>query len=117
MLGFDAAAVVVVTGPEVTVFAPGDEVYAGSIARSGSNAEHHLVDERIVGHKPASLDFAQAAAAPLTTITAWESLFDRMRLTVESTGTLLVMAGAGGVGSMVITITCARRLLRWHPVG
>ncbi len=64
--------------------------------------------ERIVGHKPASLDFAQAAAAPLTTITAWESLFERMRLSADSTGTLLVMAGAGGIGSMVLQL--ARQL-------
>lgn len=109
VLGYDAAGVVLATGPEVTAFSSGDEVYyAGNIARTGTNAEHHLVDERIVGHKPASLDFAQAAAVPLTTITAWETLFDKLRLTEDSTGTLLVMAGAGGVGSMVIQL--ARQL-------
>ncbi|MFI7246004.1 zinc-binding alcohol dehydrogenase family protein [Streptomyces qinglanensis] len=109
VLGFDAAGVVVATGSEVTFFAPGDEVYyAGSIARTGSNAEHHLVDERIVGPKPASLDFVQAAAAPLTAITAWETLFERMGLTAKSAGTLLVVGGAGGVGSMVTQL--ARQL-------
>ncbi|GGX90626.1 zinc-binding alcohol dehydrogenase family protein [Streptomyces minutiscleroticus] len=109
VLGFDAAGVVVATGPEVTAFAPGDEVYyAGDVSRPGSNARYQLVDERIVGHKPASLDFAEAAAVPLTTLTAWETLFEHMGLTADSTGTLLVMAGAGGVGSMAIQL--ARRL-------
>ena len=80
MLGYDAAGVVDAVGTEVTLFKPGDEVfYAGSIARSGTNAEFHLVDERIVGRKPKSLSFAQAAALPLTSITAWELLFDRWR--------------------------------------
>lgn len=102
VLGYDAAGVVAEVGPEVTAFAVGDEVYyAGTLARPGTNAERHVVDERIVGHKPVSLTFAEAAAVPLTTITAWESLFDRMRLTSESSGTLLVVGGAGGVGSMV----------------
>jgi zinc-binding alcohol dehydrogenase family protein len=79
VLGWDATGVVVTPGPEAKFFKPGDEVwYAGSIARPGSNAELHLVDERIVGKKPKSLGFAQAAALPLTTITAWELLFDRL---------------------------------------
>lgn len=109
VLGFDAAGVVVATGSEVTAFGVGDEVYyAGSIGRDGSNAEYHLVDERITGHKPRSLDFAEAAALPLTTITAWESLFGSFSLGKGSTGTLLVMGGAGGVGSMVIQL--ARQL-------
>ncbi|MEE1940623.1 zinc-binding alcohol dehydrogenase family protein [Streptomyces sp. TRM 70361] len=109
VLGYDAAGVVVATGAEVTAFSTGDEVYyAGSIARTGANAGLHLVDERITGRKPASLDFAQAAAAPLTTITAWETLFDKLRLTRESTGTLLVMGAAGGVGSMLVQL--ARKL-------
>jgi NADPH2:quinone reductase len=109
VLGFDAAGVVVATGSAVTAFAVGDEVYyAGSIARSGSNSERQLVDERIAGPKPAGLDFAEAAALPLTTITAWETLFDQLRLTMDSTGTLLVMGGAGGVGSMVTQL--ARQL-------
>ena len=108
ILGFDAAGVVVAIGSAVSAFAVGDEVYyAGSIARSGSNARRQLVDERIVGHKPASLDFAEAAALPLTTITAWETLFDRLRLTADSTGTLLVLAGAGGVGSMIVQLAKA----------
>ncbi len=79
ILGYDAAGVVDAVGPDVTLFKPGDEVfYAGSILRQGTNAEFHLVDERIVGHKPKSLSFAQAAALPLTSITAWELLFDRL---------------------------------------
>ena len=78
VLGYDAAGVVEAVGPEVSLFKPGDEVfYAGSIVRPGTNAEFHLVDERIVGRKPKSLSFAQAAALPLTSITAWELLFDR----------------------------------------
>ncbi|MHA6763805.1 zinc-binding alcohol dehydrogenase family protein [Streptacidiphilus sp. PAMC 29251] len=109
VLGFDAAGIVRATGDRVTAFQVGDEVYyAGSIARPGSNAAHQLVDERITGHKPATLDFAEAAALPLTTITAWETLFERMGLGQDSTGTLLVMAGAGGVGSMVVQL--ARQL-------
>ncbi|RMB61380.1 zinc-binding alcohol dehydrogenase family protein [Tessaracoccus antarcticus] len=109
ILGYDAAGVVVETGSAVTAFAVGDEVYyAGTLARPGTNAERHLVDERIVGHKPSSLSFTEAAAVPLTTITAWETLFDRMQLTSESSGTLLVVGGAGGVGSMVTQL--ARQL-------
>lgn len=109
VLGHDAAGVVVAVGAQVGAFQPGDAVYyAGTMSRTGNNAEHHVVDERIVGHKPASLNFAQAAAVPLTTITAWETLFDRMQLGADSTGTLLVVGGAGGVGSMVIQL--ARQL-------
>jgi len=109
VLGFDAAGVVVATGGSVTGYVVGDEVYyAGSISRSGSNQRYHLVDERITGRKPGSLDFAEAAALPLTTITAWESLFERWRLTASSTGTILVMGAAGGVGSMVVQL--ARQL-------
>src|SRR4051794_35886153 len=79
ILGFDAAGVVEAVGPEVTLFKPGDEVfYAGSIQRQGTNSEFHLVDERIVGRKPKTLSYAQAAALPLTSITAWELLFDRL---------------------------------------
>ena len=113
VLGFDAAGVVRETGAEVTAFAPGDEVYyAGSIARPGSNAHAQLVDSRIVGHKPATLDFAAAAALPLTAITAWECLFDKLRLGAGSTGTLLVVSAAGGVGSMVMQLARARTGLR-----
>lgn len=116
VLGWDAAGVVVAVGSEVSLFAPGDEVYyAGSIDRPGSNSRLHLVDERIVGHKPRSLDFAAAAALPLTTITAWETLFDRFRLDAGSTGTLLVLGAAGGVGSMVIQL--ARALTGLTVVG
>src|ERR1700687_3206476 len=81
ILGFDCAVVVEDVGPEVTLFKPGDEVfYAGSILRPGTNSEFHLVDERLAGPKPRSLSFAEAAALPLTSITAWELLFDRMRV-------------------------------------
>lgn len=108
VLGYDAAGVVREVGPEVTLFAPGDEVYyAGSIGRPGTNAALHAVDERIVGRKPASLDFAQAAALPLTAITAWEGLFDKLRLTAQSTGTLLMVGAPGGVGSMVLQLVRA----------
>jgi zinc-binding alcohol dehydrogenase family protein len=112
VLGFDAAGVVEAVGPRVTRFRPGDAVfYAGSRSRSGTNAELHCVDERIVGRKPATLDFAQAAAMPLTAITAWEALFDRLQLRLGSphdAGALLITAGAGGVGSIAIQL--ARRL-------
>ncbi|WP_435172950.1 alcohol dehydrogenase catalytic domain-containing protein [Gordonia hongkongensis] len=105
VLGFDAAGIVVGIGDEVSRFAVGDEVYyAGSIDRPGTNAEFHLVDERIVGRKPSSLDFGAAAALPLTTITAWESLFEKLRVNSADSGTILVVAGAGGVGSMVIQL-------------
>jgi NADPH2:quinone reductase len=112
VLGFDAAGVVEATGPRVTRFRPGDAVfYAGSRLRPGTNAELHCVDERIVGRKPATLDFAQAAAMPLTAITAWEALFDRLQLRLgapHDAGALLITAGAGGVGSIAIQL--ARRL-------
>jgi zinc-binding alcohol dehydrogenase family protein len=108
VLGFDAAGVVTAVGDQVTRFHVGDQVYyAGTLDRPGTNAQYHLVDERIVGHKPRTLSFAQAAALPLTTITAYEALFDRFRLTSESTGTLLVLAGAGGVGSILIQLARA----------
>ena len=116
ILGYDAAGVVEKVGAAVTLFQPGDEVwYAGSIARPGTDAELHLVDERIVGRKPATLDFAQAAALPLTTLTAWEALFDRLRLTERSTGTLLVLGAAGGVGSILVQL--ARRLTGLEIIG
>jgi NADPH2:quinone reductase len=112
ILGWDAAGVVEAVGPRASLFKPGDEVfYAGSIARPGTNAQYHLVDERIVGHKPKSLSFAEAAALPLTSITAWELLFDRLGVAAgksSATGSLLVVGGAGGVGSMLIQL--ARRL-------
>lgn len=112
ILGFDAAGVVDAVGPEVSLFKPGDEVfYAGSILRQGTNSEFHLVDERIVGSKPTSLSFAQAAALPLTAITAWELLFDRLGAVPGKSldpRTLLITGGAGGVGSILIQL--ARRL-------
>ncbi len=112
ILGFDAAGIVDAVGPEVTLFKPGDEVfYAGSIQRQGTNSEFHLVDERIVGKKPRSLSFAQAAALPLTSITAWELLFDRLGAVPGKSvdpRTLLIIGGAGGVGSILIQL--ARRL-------
>ncbi len=112
VLGYDAAGVVIAAGPEATLFKPGDAVYyAGSIARQGTNAEFHLVDERIVGHKPHALDWAGAAALPLTTITAWEMLFDRLEIRRPVPGAapvLLIIGGAGGVGSMAVQL--ARRL-------
>jgi zinc-binding alcohol dehydrogenase family protein len=112
VLGFDAAGTVVAAGPDATLFRPGDAVfYAGSLLRPGANAEFHLVDERIVGGKPASLDFATAAAVPLTAITAWELLFDRIgvkRHDGADRRSLLVVGGAGGVGSMAIQL--ARKL-------
>ncbi len=112
VLGWDAAGVVEAVGAEVSLFKPGDAVfYAGSIARSGTNAELHLVDERIVGAKPKSLSFTQAAALPLTAITAWELLFERLDVAAGKSSdnrSLLVIGGAGGVGSILIQL--ARRL-------
>jgi NADPH:quinone reductase len=112
VLGWDAAGIVKEAGSESSLFRPGDEVYyAGSIARPGTNAEFHVVDERIAGKKPKSLSFAQAAALPLTTITAWELLFDRFRVQPgkpANAGTLLIIGGAGGVGSILIQL--ARKL-------
>ena len=112
ILGYDAAGIVDAVGPDVTLFKPGDEVfYAGSILRQGTNAEFHLVDERIVGRKPKSLSFAQAAALPLTAITAWELLFDRLDLRLGKPAeqrSMLIVGGAGGVGSIATQL--ARRL-------
>jgi zinc-binding alcohol dehydrogenase family protein len=105
VLGYDAAGVVEAVGDQVSLFGPGDQVfYAGSIARPGTNMNHHLVDERIVGPKPVSLTFAAAAALPLTSITAWETLFRRFAITPETTATILVMAAGGGVGSMLVQL-------------
>lgn len=108
VLGWDAAGAVEAVGPEVTLFQPGDEVfYAGDITRQGANSEFQLVDERIVGVKPKSLDFAQAAAFPLTSITAYEAFFERLGIDVEgenSGDSLLIIGGAGGVGSVGIQL-------------
>lgn len=111
VLGWDAAGIVRAIGPLVRDFAIGDEVfYAGDLQRPGTNAERHLVDERIVGRKPQSLDWAQAAALPLTALTAWEMLFDRLEIRRDVPGThpsLLIIGGAGGVGSMAIQLARA----------
>jgi zinc-binding alcohol dehydrogenase family protein len=111
ILGYDAAGLVTAVGSEVTLFQPGDEVfYAGAMDRAGTNSEFHVVDERIVGLKPRSLSFTQAAALPLTSITAWEILFDRMKIPYGSKSpgrTLLILNGAGGVGS-ILTQLAAR---------
>ncbi|MDA5635005.1 MULTISPECIES: zinc-binding alcohol dehydrogenase family protein [Rhizobium/Agrobacterium group] len=111
VLGWDAAGIVTAVGPKATLFKPGDEVfYAGAINRSGTNAEYHLVDERIVGKKPATLDFSAAAALPLTSITAWEMLFDRLDVSRPVPGAanaILIIGGAGGVGSIAIQIVRA----------
>ncbi|MBY5553044.1 zinc-binding alcohol dehydrogenase family protein [Rhizobium leguminosarum] len=111
VLGWDAAGIVKAIGANVTLFRPGDEVfYSGVISRPGSNAEFHLVDERIVGAKPKSLDFAAAAALPLTSITAYEALFDRLKVQDAVSGagrSILIIGGAGGVGSIAIQIARA----------
>lgn len=105
ILGFDAAGIVRETGADVTHFTAGDEVfYAGGIDRPGANQRLHVVDERIVGHKPQTLAFADAASLPLTVITAWECLFDRLQLTEASVGTLLVVGATGGVGSAMLQL-------------
>ena len=118
VLGYDAAGVVRAVGSEVTLFRPGDRVYyAGSIARPGSNSQLHLVDERIVGTMPTSLDFAAAAALPLTAITAWELLFDRLSVPRDGGDGqhLLIVGAAGGVGSILTQL--ARRLTRLQVIG
>src|SRR3984893_6609889 len=112
ILGFDAAGVVEAVGEKVTLFKPGDDVfYAGALDRPGTNSELHRVYQRIVGRKPKTLSFTEAAALPLTSITAWELLFDRMGVPYgrkTSGGTLLIINGAGGVGSILTQL--ARRL-------
>ena len=111
VLGFDAAGTVAEVGGQVSLFKPGDPVwYAGSIARPGTNSQFHAVDERIVGPKPARLDFAEAAALPLTALTAWELLFDRIGAKLgphADRRSLLIVGGAGGVGSIAIQLAVA----------
>lgn len=111
VLGWDVAGEVVAAGPDANRFKPGDAVfYAGDVTRPGGNAEYHLVDERIVGTKPASLSWAEAAALPLTAITAWEMLFDRLdvrRPVPGAANALLMIGGAGGVGSIAIQLARA----------
>ena len=116
VLGYDAAGVVEAVGAQVSTLGVGDEVfYAGDVTRPGANAELHAVDERIVAERPGTLSFADAAGLPLTTITAWESLFDRLSLTADSDGTLLILGAAGGVGS--ITIQLAKQLTAVRVLG
>lgn len=119
VIGWDAAGVVQAVGPDVTLFKPGDEVwYAGDLTRPGTNSELHLVDERIVGYKPGHLDFAQAAALPLTTITAWELLFERLEVSRDKGvhgKSLLVIGAAGGVGSILVQL--ARQLTGLTIIG
>lgn len=107
IIGWDAVGVVEAIGDKASIFKVGDEVYyAGDLTRSGSNAEFQLVDERIVGHKPKNLSIAEAAAIPLTGLTAYESLFDRIKVNPETDKgkTVLILAGAGGVGSIAIQL-------------
>jgi zinc-binding alcohol dehydrogenase family protein len=107
VLGWDAAGVVEAVGSDVVMFKPGDKVfYAGDITRPGSNATHQLVDERIVGHMPKTLSFEQAAALPLTSITAWEALFSRLKIrsVLDSSKRILILGAAGGVGSIAIQL-------------
>ena len=119
IIGWDAAGIVRAVGDRVTLFKPGDRVwYAGSVTRPGTNAEASLVDERITGRMPASLDFAEAAALPLTAITAWELLFDRLGVaqdTRPSDEQLLVIGAAGGVGSILVQL--ARKLTGLTVIG
>jgi zinc-binding alcohol dehydrogenase family protein len=119
VIGWDAAGVVRAVGKDVTLFKPGDKVwYAGSLVRPGTNSELHIVDERIVGPMPQTLDFAAAAALPLTTITAWELLFDRLKISEgkeSSDAALLVIGAAGGVGSILVQL--ARQLTGLTVIG
>ena len=107
IIGWDAVGIVEAVGAKTELFKKGDAVfYAGDLTRPGSNAEYQLIDERIVGHKPKTLSIAQAAAMPLTSLTAWETLFDRMHITREKDAgkSLLIIGGAGGVGSIAIQL-------------
>ncbi len=109
VIGWDAAGIVEAVGDKVSLFKQGDKVfYAGDIGRPGCYASHQLVDERIVGHHPKSLDFNDAAALPLTSITAWEALFSRLKIGEEDNGKhILIIGGAGGVGSIAIQLAKA----------
>ena len=119
ILGWDAAGEVVAVGQQVENFTAGDLVYyAGDVTRAGSNCEFQLVDERIVGRKPASLSFAEAAALPLTSITAWEALFDRLQISVQGDDagkSILIIGGAGGVGSIAIQL--AKQLAKLNVIA
>lgn len=118
VIGWDAAGIVRAVGSDASLFKPGDKVfYAGSLIRAGSNSELHLVDERIVGHMPGSLEFGKAAALPLTSITAWELLFERLGVT-QGSGTndaILIIGASGGVGSILVQL--ARKLTGLTVIG
>ena len=119
VLGWDASGIVQAVGSEVSLFQPGDRVYyAGAINRAGANSELHVVDERIVGHMPKTLAFAEAAALPLTAITAWELLFERLQIPQGSADhgqSLLIVGAAGGVGSILVQL--ARQLTGLTVIG
>jgi zinc-binding alcohol dehydrogenase family protein len=119
VLGWDASGIVQAVGSEVSLFQPGDRVYyAGAINRAGANSELHVVDERIVGHMPKTLAFAEAAALPLTAITAWELLFERLQISQGSADlgqSLLIVGAAGGVGSILVQL--ARQLTGLTVIG
>ncbi|MGL5815745.1 MAG: zinc-binding alcohol dehydrogenase family protein [Aeromonas sp.] len=116
VLGWDAVGDVIAVGSEVTLFKRGDRVwYAGDISRPGSNGAQQLVDERIAALAPTSLNDLEAAALPLTAITAWEALFERIGLSRESEGRLLIIGGAGGVGSIAIQL--ARQLTNMEVIA
>ncbi|GGP22062.1 zinc-binding alcohol dehydrogenase family protein [Silvimonas iriomotensis] len=119
VIGWDAAGVVRAVGSKVSLFKPGDRVwYAGSLTRPGTNSELHLVDERIAGPMPVTLDFVEAAALPLTAITAWELLFDRLQVLANdapSGNKLLIVGAAGGVGSIMVQL--ARQLTGLTVIG
>jgi len=108
IIGWDASGVVEAVGSDVSLFSPGDEVfYAGDITRPGINSEYHLVDERIVGTKPSSLSFPEAAALPLTSITAYEAFFDRLEIDRDGGNkgeSILIIGAGGGVGSIGIQL-------------
>ncbi len=117
VIGWDATGIVKEIGEEVTLFKPGDEVwYAGDLMRPGSNAQFQLVDERIVGFKPKSLGFGDAAALPLTSLTAWELLFDRMDVDKDAPNkSILVIGAAGGVGSILVQLV--KKLTKLKLIG
>ncbi|MGM3190729.1 zinc-binding alcohol dehydrogenase family protein [Dickeya dadantii subsp. dieffenbachiae] len=110
ILGWDASGVVIKTGSAVSGFKAGDEIwYAGDITRPGSNSTHQLIDARIAAHKPATLNWTEAAALPLTALTAWEGLFEHLNIQHAAKGkTLLIIGGAGGVGSLAISLAAQR---------
>ncbi|WP_292945502.1 zinc-binding alcohol dehydrogenase family protein [Olleya sp. UBA1516] len=117
VIGWDATGIVTAVGEDVTLFKVGDEVwYAGDFTRQGSNAEYQVVDERIVGKKPASLSFSEAAALPLTTLTAYEMLFHRLQVSKDDANkSILVIGAAGGVGSILVQL--AKKLTKLHIIG